>query len=183
MKSYPSTNNSPCWTDISHCPSKTEWHSSRNKSEVLPQILPNYLCSSMKSSSPEWHYVEETTGPSQLDILYWYFSFTILATQEKLNLTELAQRMFIGDHTDIARERIMEKWSRAWFLLSYTTTENIFTYLHVMCLLMYCAAKHKKNVLFKSINTPTFSYLHILNTLKLTLLLRYYTKYLFSPSG
>lgn len=109
--------------------SKTESHSSRNKSKVVLQILPNYICSDMKFRSSEWHYVEETTGLNHLDILYCYFGFTTLATQEKLNLTEPVQWLFIVDHTDRARKRIMQKWSRAWFLFSYTTTENIFIYL------------------------------------------------------
>lgn len=183
MKSYPSPNNSPCRTDTSHCPSKTELHSSRSKPEVLLQILPNFVCSSMKSSSPEWHYVEEITGLSQLDILYCYFSFTILGTQEKLHLTEPAQQMFIGDHTDRARKRIMQKWSRAWFLFSYTTTKNISTYLACYVPSNLLCSQTQKNVLFKSIHTPTFSYLRILNTLNLLFLLRYYTKYLFSSSG
>lgn len=63
----------------------------------------------MKSSSPEWHYVEETTGLSQLDIPYCYFSFTTLGTQEKLNLTEPVQQLFTADHTDRARKIIMQK--------------------------------------------------------------------------
>lgn len=115
------------WHFTLHRPSKAELYSSRNKSLGVLQILPNLF--NMKSSSPEWHYVEETTGLSQLDIPCCYFGFTTLTTQEKLNLTEPVQWLFIADHTHKARKRIMQKWSRAWFLFSYTTIENIFTYL------------------------------------------------------
>lgn len=114
------------WHFTLHSPSKIKIDSSRNKSEVSFQILPTHICSSMKSSSPEWHYLEAMTGLSQLHIPYYSLGFTILE-KEILSLTELVQQMFIVANTE---RRTRVNYSVTRFLTPPLKYFYIFSMLH-----------------------------------------------------